>query len=276
VPAAIGGLPYGWDAVVYTQGARALLEGGDPWLTRGYAIDLGGAPPPTLLVYLPFAFLPDNVVSIAWIAIGAGSAIYSIRRLGLPIWWLLFPPLSLGIAAGTSAPLVLALLVRGGVIADAAAVLIRVYAAIPLVLLGRWRSVAWAIVAIVLTAPFVAWFTYIADREHIAEVYARQIPGGYAASTVLIPLAILGLIALGRRRAAWLIVPALWPHSQPYYATIAMPIIAEVPLVALSLALPVPGLVAFGLVGEAITTWLSPKAHPKRPTPVSGAEPGPS
>jgi hypothetical protein len=253
VPAAIGGLPYGWDAVVYSRAARALLEGGDPWFARGYNIEFG-APPPSVIPYLPFAFLPDPVVSSAWIVIGTVSAVYSVRRLRLPAWWLLFPPLTIGVAAGSSAPLVIALLVRGGVVADAFAVLVRIYAGIPLLLLRKWRSLVAAVVATALTAPFVGWLTFIQDREHVAEVFAKQDPDGYAATAVpvLIPLAVFGLVALGLRRSAWLIVPALWPHTQPYYASIALPVLAEVPLVAISLSLPIPGLVAFGLVGDAI------------------------
>ena len=89
LPPLLVGLPFGWDAVVYTEAARAWLRGANPWTSQGYAIGYA-APPPSFLPYVPFAPLPDPVVSAAWIAIALGSAVYCLRRLGLPAWWLLF------------------------------------------------------------------------------------------------------------------------------------------------------------------------------------------
>jgi len=116
IPPLLVGLPFGWDAVVYTEAARAWLEGANPWTSQGYAIGYA-APPPSFLPYILFAPLPDPVVSAAWIVIALGCALYCLRRIGLPAWWLLFPPVSLGIMTGSSALLVTALLVRAGVIA---------------------------------------------------------------------------------------------------------------------------------------------------------------
>jgi hypothetical protein len=245
----LGGLPFGWDAVVYTSAARALVEGGDSWRAMGYAIPFA-APPPSLIPFLPFVWLPDPVVSVAWIGIDLTSAVYAIRRLRMPLWWLLFPPLALGIAAGSGAVFALALLVRGGVVADGIAVLTRIYVGLPLAVLGRWRSVAVSIGALALTAPFLAWPTFLAEREHVSTILGANAGTSATAVPWMVPVAILCLVLLGRRRAGWLLIPALWPLTQPYYAVMALPVLAELPLVAVALAIPIPGLVVAGMAGH--------------------------
>ena len=83
----------------------------------------------------------------------------------------------------------------------------------------------------------------------VGRATARSRAGGGGSS---LPTVVAGLVLLGRERAAWLVVPALWPDSQPTYAVIALPVLVRLPIVALSLAIPIPGLVAFGLLGEAL------------------------
>src|SRR6185503_13490226 len=126
----------------------------------------------------------------------------------------------------------------GGIVGEATAVVGRIYSIVPLVLLRKWRSLLLAGVAIVLTAPFLAWGTYIRDLPTINATLAAQSGGGNSALAVpiLIPFAVVGLVLLGRRKAAWLAVPALWPNAQEYYAVIALPVAAEVPLATLAMA----------------------------------------
>ncbi|MBI2781884.1 MAG: hypothetical protein HYX55_08840 [Chloroflexi bacterium] len=244
----------GWDAVVYVRAARALLAGDNPWVAGTYDI-VYAAPPPSMLPYLPFVWLSDEVVAFVWVVISAGCSLYAICKLGLPLWWLAFPPVAFGVASGNSAALVLALLVRGGVLADAAAVLTKIYVVLPLVLLNRWRGLALAAVAGVLSALFLDWPQFLGSLSHVSSVLKVQSQGGLSAtvSPVLFLIAVLGLVALGRRRAAWLIVPALWPDTQLYYASIALPVIAGMPLVALAIASPsTPGFIAIGLGAQAV------------------------
>jgi hypothetical protein len=310
-PAVLGNpLWFGWDAVVYTHAAQALISGGNPWATEAFGIHFA-APPTGLLPFLPFVVLPDSLVAAAWIAIGLGSSVYAVRRLSLPLWWLLFPPLVMGIAAGSSAPLVLALIVKAGfadrlfrvvreepataedsteaepfrVIATdadrgpwnlreagaaAAAILIRPYAALPALLLRRWRALIVAAVATVATAPFLAWPAFFDNLPAIQRALSNQANGGLSAafSPYLILLAVVGLFALGRRRAAWLIVPALWPASQLYYASLALPVLAEMPIVALAIASPAaPGLIAFGIYAQAALERISRREMARRWSP---------
>jgi hypothetical protein len=261
-PALTGPVDFGWDAVLYARAARALLDGGDPW-TAGIPNGTYAAPPPSLIPFIPFAHLPEPFVQAFWVTLAILSALYMFRRLRLPLWWFLFPPLLLGVAAGSSALPLAALLVRGGVMADAAAAVGRVYSAVPLALLGRVRPLLLAAGVVIATAPFLAWDRYVHDLPTIAALLPAQSGGGNSALAVpiLIPVALLGLLLIGRRRAAWLAVPALWPNAQEYYAVIAMPIAAEVPLATLAMATPLtPGIIAIGVLAQGI--WDRFRARP--------------
>ena len=248
IPPLIVGLPYGWDAVVYTQAAREWLQGGNPWASGAYAIDFV-APPPSFLPFVPFTPLPDQAVSILWVGIAFLSAVFSIRRLALPAWWLLFPPVSLGIMSGSSALLVTALLLRGTSLADGLGVLTRIYAALPLLVLGRWRSLLVASALLLATAP-MPWGLYWDERGRVAQLLEGTSDLSAAFTPWLLPPAIVGLVLLGRRRAAWLIVPTLWPNTQLYYSVIALPVVGSMPILAVSMALPVPGLIVVGILAE--------------------------
>jgi hypothetical protein len=255
----------GWDAVLSTHAARDLLAGGDPWTSNLFGIVFTG-PPTGLLPFLPFVALPDALVAGVWVAIGIASAIYSVRALALPASWLLFPPLFMGIASGSSAPLVLALLVRAGVtddvrgiVANAAAILARPYAAVPTLLLGRWRAAALAFDVALVTVPILAWSAFVPQLPAIWQASSTQANGGLSAaiSPGMFLITAVGLIVLGRRRAAWLIVPALLPDAQLAYASIALPVLAEMPIVALALASPAtPGLVGFGIAAQCGAEWV--------------------
>jgi len=247
----------GWDAIIYTAAARAMLAGGDAWGPAGGAALFAG-PPPSLLPFFPFAWLPNPIVAGGGAALALVSGIYVLRKLALPAWWLLFPPILVAILAGSTALPVTALIVRGGPIAEGVAVVLRPYAALPLAILGRWRALAIAAVIVIVTAPFLDWPRFLSKLDVIQVLLNEETGGGKSAAAipVLIPVAVVCLYLLGRRRAAWLIVPALWPFSQSYYAVIALPILAQVPLVAMALALDMPGIVVVGLVAQVIAERL--------------------
>lgn len=247
----------GWDAIIYTAAARAMLGGGDAWGPAGGAALFAG-PPPSLLPFFPFVWLPDPIIASGGAAVGAACALYTLRKLRLPIWWLVFPPILLSILAGSTALPVTALIVRGGPLAEGLAIALRPYAAIPLAILGRWRGIAAGAVIVAVTAPFLDWPRFLSKLDFIQAVLAEQNGGGKSAAAIplLIPIAIACLILLGRRRAAWLSVPTLWPYSQPYYAVLALPVVAEAPLVALALAVDLPAIVVAGLVAQVIVERL--------------------
>ena len=274
----------GWDAIIYTYAARAVLAGEDPWGPAGGAALFAG-PPPSMLAYLPFVWLPDPVVAVVWSGVALASGVYVLRKLGLPLWWLTFPPVFVAILAGSTALPVTALIVRGGALAEGFAVALRAYAALPLAILGRWRALVAAAGIVVVTAPFLDWPHFIASLDTLWQVLSYQTTGGKSAASVpwLIPLAVSCLFLLGRRRAAWFIVPALWPYTQNYYAVISLPAVAAAPLVALSLAVDnVAGFVVVGLAAqvvvellagttfkEILASWLQPVHDPRSTSPRS-------
>ena len=59
-------------------------------------------------------------------------------------------------------------------------------------------------------------------------------------------IAAVALVLVGRERAAWMISPALWPSTQWYYDSLAVP--ALLPVSAAVLAIPLPGLIVVALV----------------------------
>lgn len=249
----------GTEAIVGTQAARALLAGGDPWAAQVLGTTFT-VPPFGLLPYLPFVALPDFLVAAAWMAIGLASSIYAIRQLRLPAWWLAFPPLVAAVMAGSPAPLILALLIRSGaaddirgIVAGAAAFMLRPYAALPALVLGRWRAVFLGLDIALFSAPFLATAAFVANLPGVAQALSSQANGGLSAavSPGLFLMAAAGLVVMGRRRAAWLIVPALWPAAPLSYAVLALPVLREMPIVAAALASPAtPGMIAYGIAAE--------------------------
>ena len=58
---------------------------------------------------------------------------------------------------------------------------------------------------------------------------------------------------VGRERAAWLVVPAIWPSQQFYYGTIALPATEQGRAGPDRLPVPGNGLLALGAL--ALVTW---------------------
>ena len=82
----------GVDARIYYEAGLAWLQGGDPWNVPvdGFTF---AAPPPTLLAVIPFLPFGQFGTAFAWVLGSALIAVWLLRRLKLPLWWLAFPPL---------------------------------------------------------------------------------------------------------------------------------------------------------------------------------------
>jgi hypothetical protein len=253
LPALLAG---GLDARVYRLAAQAWLSGGDP-LAAHLGIIRFAAPPLTLLVVAPFAWLPEPAFVAMDMAIAIASAVYALRKLGLPAWWLLFPPIFEGIVVGSLDLLVLALLVAGHWWSDVLATVAKVYALVPVLLLRRWRSAIVVGVFVVVSWPFLPWADYLANAGALAGTLLRQSGGGHSATAVpvLIPATAVALIVLGRKRSAWLAVPALWPATQVHYAVLAAPSSSR--LMAAIIALPIPAAPAIAVIVEAARTLIN-------------------
>jgi hypothetical protein len=87
---------------------------------------------------------------------------------------------------------------------------------------------------------------------------------------VLVPFAAGALIVMGRDKASWWFIPALWPATQWYYTLMAMP--AMTALTAAILAAPVQGLPAVAAVVAAIEIWYKRRhAHATMPDQPAAA-----
>jgi len=104
-------------------------------------------------------------MTTGWMALTIASAFYTLRRLNLPFWWILFPPMVQGIFVGNPHILCLALLLSGSSWLRALAVPMKAYARSPWLPTGsggRWRS--WRLpAAISLVVFWPLWNTYRID-----------------------------------------------------------------------------------------------------------------
>jgi hypothetical protein len=235
-----------FDAQLYVAAARAWLAGADPW-----RVTMGGdgfaAPPPTLLVLAPFTVPGGELLLVGTVIVGA---IATIRVLRLPWWWLLFPPLVEAVVSGNLQTWLIPLILwPGGPIA----VLAKVYAAVPLALLGRWRALVITAIALVVTIPLLPWGLFVADLPLVLEYYRDQAKYALPIWLVLVltPLALLALWRIGRERAAWMAVPAL-VAQQWYYATFVMATGSW--LAAAVSAVPIKGSALLALIALGLST----------------------
>ena len=238
------------DARHYQRAASAWLAGGDPW-----KVTEGGVPfaagPHTLLFYAPSAALPLELSVAAWMLIGIAASVWLIRRLGLPLWWLAFPPLAHAMWNGNPQTLALALLVVGGPLATTAAVGVKLYAALPL--LRRPRLLLIASLVLLATLPVLPWPQYLADGLAVATTHLESAWNGSAWRVpILVPLVLVALWILRRDGAEWFAVPAVWPATQFYYVAMALPALVGRPLLAAAFALPVPLLVPLAVMVLAV------------------------
>lgn len=237
----------GYDARLYANAARAMLAGGDPW-----AVTVNGSfagPPTTLIPYLPFAWLRPELVAALWIVGNLVLAAYLLRRLSLPPWWLAFPPLFGVIIGGGVEIVMVALLLLGGRVAGLSVVL-KPYAALPLLAQRRWRQLVLGGLVGLASLLVLPWGQFIASLPTIRDRLAFQSFGQNAFGVpLLMVVGVLALLALGRR-GIWFATPVLWPYPQSYYGLMCLPVLS--PLIAFCWALPIPQALLIGAGAEAL------------------------
>jgi hypothetical protein len=265
----------GVDARHYQRASSTWLAGGDPWSV----FELGfpyAAGPHTLLLYVPTSRLPLELSTALWLAIGAAASIWVVRRLGLPLWWVLFPPLAHAIWNANPQTLMLALLVLGSGLAGRAsagiagglAAIAKLYALLPLAFHPR-RLVVAAIVLLV-TLPFVPWQLYLDHGFGVGSHLGTAWNGSAWRVPILIPPTLLALWVLRRQGAEWFSVPAVFPAIQFYYVSTALPAVVGRPLVAAAIAAPVPLVVPFIVILLALASMkVRQTAHGPDAIPVS-------
>ena len=232
---------FGFDSRIYLHAAQTWLSGGDPW--TAFALQhpwVAGAadvpyyftgPPPTVLAFVPFAWLSDAPFTAGWQILTIGSAFYSLRRLHLPPWWILFPPLALAVFVGNPHVVCLALILCGWDRLRWLAPAVKAYAVLPMIGEGQWRAIGIMVVAGVLSLVLFwpLWSQYATDYPRIQDWISSATWGGFSASRDprlwAIAAASLGALAvIDRKAAGWLAVPALWPATEYFYASFALPV----------------------------------------------------
>ncbi len=244
----------GIDARHYQNAASAWLAGGDPWAVTESGIPYA-AGPHTLLFYAPTSVLPLTISTWAWLLAGLLASVWLVRRLGLPIWWLAFPPLLHGIWNGNPQTIALALLVQGSIVGAVLAVGLKLYAAIPL--LARWRHLVIAGLVVGLVTLVLPWQLYLDRGLGVGSHLQTAWNGSAWRLPILIPPTLVALWILRRRGAEWFAVPALFPATQFYYVAMALPALAGRPVVAALLALPMVLMTPLVVIGLAVLTALA-------------------
>ena len=250
----------GVDLRVYRTAAEVALRGGNPWavIVDGYYF---AAPPPSLLPFIPAALMPEGIAHVVY-AVGLTiAALFALRRLRLPFWWILFPPLFEGLI-DLNLDVLLVPLLLGGPLAGGAAVVCKAYAVIPLLLQRRWRPIAWSVPLVLLSLPW--WLTYFENREAILTTLGAQAGSLSAWGTwLMIPTAV-ALAALRGRGSSWIAVPALWPSTQLHYSSIALPAMKQSPVLAFLFCFAIPLLPPIAVMAEAIRVGVSQRLRERR------------
>lgn len=256
---------FGLDARVYRAAAAAVLVGGDPWLVTVDGLRFAG-PPPTLLMYLPAALIPETVAVAAYGLINLAAAIILVRSLRLPWWWMLFPPLSGGLIVGNPDPIVACLVVCGGRFAGLA-VPLKVYAALPLLFQRRFAALAMGAAICALTLPLLP--TFLADAGVVGNTFDTFADGRLSAwGTPLFVPTLVAIFLMRRSGGEWLAVPALWPHTQLHYACLALPALRRRPVLAIALSVGFVQLAPVAIIAQAV--WEFWRARRARPTEAQG------
>ena len=239
----------GIDARHYQRAASTWLTGGDAWAVTESGVTFAAAPH-TLVFYAPTAVLPLELSVVVWLVLGAAASLWLVRRLELPLWWLLFPPLFHAAWNGNSQSVALALLVSGVPVAAAAAVGLKLYSTVPL--LARPRTLLFAGIVLAITLPLLPWQQYVDSGFGVTDHVQTAWNGSAWRLPILLPPTLVALWILRHRGAEWLAIPAVWPATQFYYGAMALPAIVGRPLVAAALALPAPLVAPFVVMALAV------------------------
>ena len=139
------------------RGRRSMAGGDCRQLLRGSATDA-----PAAGFRLPSCRPTWAIWALALVV--AVGAVASVWILHLPWWWLLFPPLVQSVISGNVQSLLVPLILVG---AGPVAALLKVYAAVPLVILGRWRALIVLAGVLLVTAPILPWQAFLANLDEI-------------------------------------------------------------------------------------------------------------
>ena len=243
------GATVGVDSRIYQAATITWLAGGDPWKVEQLGVPYAAAPW-NLLTYVPTSLLPLDVSVALWMLLGLLAAVAVLRRLGLPLWWLAFPPLVQALWNGNDQPIVLAGLLIGGGWGVTVATAMKLYAIVPAVLGYRWREVALCASVLLVAAVALPWGSYLSHDAAVSDIATHAWNGSATAFAPLIPFTVAALLVLRNEGWEWFAIPAVWPGTQPYYSIFAIPALTN-RWMAAAFALPVPLVPPLAVVGYA-------------------------
>jgi hypothetical protein len=277
----------GFDARIYLHATQTWLAGGDPWTSyvsqHSWAAGAPDAryyftgPPPTVLAFAPFSWLPDGAFTFGWMALTIGAAFYTLRRLRLPFWWVMFPPMTQAVFVGNPHVVCLALLLSGSNALMALSPAVKAYAVLPMIGQRHWRALGMLAIAgaLSLVIFWPLWAQYAADYPHVQTWIMNATWGGFSAARdprlfVVVGAAVGALALIDLRAAGWLAVPALWPAAEYFYATFALPLRSPWLVALLAIhgtqadAFAPWAIVAYAIVrlSQALGTHFAPDAGP--------------
>lgn len=257
---------FGLDARIYVRAAANWLAGADPWAAfaniYGVKTDFNfSGLPPTVAMYVPMTLVSEEVVVWGSIMLNALAALWIIRHLRLPLWWLMFPPTVQGVVAGNPHIVLLALALSGWSIVAGIAPVVKVYFIVPLIAELRLRALLAAGIFVLLLMPWTwaLWSDYLSRAGTISARLMTEAYGGHSAWVYPVLLVIPTALALGltfkrdRRAAGWLAVPGLWPASQWLYSACALPVMT--PIAAALFAIDMRGVPPIAVIVCCIELW---------------------
>jgi hypothetical protein len=257
----------GLDARIYVRAAANWLHGTDPW--AAYANIFGvktdfhfSGLPPTVALYVPLTLVSEEVV--VWLSIGidAMAAVWIVRHLRLPLWWVLFPPIVQGVASGNPHIVLLACALSGWSVVAGLAPIGKIYFVVPLIAQFRIRALLASAGIVMLMLPWTAslWIDYLTRAGALSARLLSEAYGGYSAwiaPLLLVPPTAAALWFTWRRdrtAAGWLAVPGFWPASQWLYSTCALPVMT--PIAAALFAIDMRGVPTIAVIVCCIELWI--------------------
>jgi hypothetical protein len=237
------------EPVIDVEAARTWLAGGDPWrIVEMRNVSFAG--PPTMLIpYAAFSFIDPFLARLVLGVLGVAAALWAIHRLGLAIWWILWPPLFEAVMhASFDAWIPLLLLLGAGPLAS----FVKPYAVAGFA--ERPRLLLLTALLVLGTVPLLPWSTFLADLPVIqAHLQAQAASGGLSSWGNPLAMVVVSIALV----VAWpdlrLVAPAgLWPYAQFHYGAMALQVASRSPILAISMALPVAGAAPAGIVAYAL------------------------
>lgn len=240
----------GVDAHIYYRGAQAWVNGSDPWNAVASSAQYHfhfAAPPPTVLLFAPFTVIPEQVFGAGFTLLSLAAALYILRRVHLPAWWIVFPPLLIGALSGNPVVIAVACALTGSRWLAPVGTAAKIYVVAALVAERRWMALA--VTAVVMLATVILfwplWHQYLVDYSSISATIGRESAGGFSATRsvplFIVTAAMVAILAvIDFRAACWLAIPALAPFTEFHASIFALPVIS--PILAVGLAYPRQGL----------------------------------